>query len=133
MGVLAVGGNPVSVMTVEDSVSFRAALVQFLMSEADCEVVGEAGSCAEALACAPSHEPDIILLDVNLPDGSGVDLIGPLRDRWPRARIVVLTMFELPAKWRLVLKDQVCGIVSKAQLDSDLVPAMRSAMQRPAP
>jgi DNA-binding NarL/FixJ family response regulator len=119
---------PVHVVTIEDNPIFRAALMGFLEDAGGFEIVGVAGSRAEALDCSTPMEPDIVLLDVNLPDGSGLRLIGPLRARWPHTRIVVLTLFDVPAKERLSSESGVCAFVSKTQLADELLPAIRMAL-----
>ena len=82
----------VRILIVDDHPIVRKGLCDILSSYSHFEIVGEAGSGAEALALAPQVNPDVTLLDVMLPDAIGIRLIKQLRDRCG-TRIVVLTTF----------------------------------------
>ncbi len=57
-------------------------------------MVGEAGSAAEALALAVSNQPDVVVLDISMPGGSGLQVVGQLRKRVPKARILILSIHD---------------------------------------
>ena len=82
---------PLRVMLVDDHAMVRAAIRQAL-SVPDIEVVGEAATAEEVLRTASSLRPDVILLDIDLPGMSGVDLVRELAPRIPATRIVMLTV-----------------------------------------
>lgn len=83
----------VKVFLVDDHEVVRRGLVDLLGADADLEVIGEAGSVAEALVQIPATRPDVAVLDVRLPDGSGIDLCRDLLSLLPELRCLMLTSF----------------------------------------
>ncbi|MBF6327735.1 response regulator transcription factor [Nocardia transvalensis] len=83
----------IRVFLVDDHEVVRMGLRSLIDSEPDLETVGEAGSCAEALAVIPTRRPDVAVLDVRLPDGSGVELCRKLLDAVPDLHCLMLTSF----------------------------------------
>ena len=77
---------------VDDHSLFRGALVHLFNSQPDFEVVGEAGTAKEALSLVDTQHPDLILMDVGLPDGSGIDTISKILRKNPDVNIVMLTI-----------------------------------------
>lgn len=83
----------VTVFLVDDHEVVRRGLVDLLSAESDLEVIGEAGSVAEALARIPALRPQVAVLDVRLPDGNGIELCRDLLSRLPDLRCLMLTSF----------------------------------------
>jgi two-component system, NarL family, nitrate/nitrite response regulator NarL len=83
-----------TVLVVDDHPLFRKGVVQLLSMEPTITVVGEAGSCAQALALVQQHEPDLILLDLNLKAESGLDILAALKTEDPSRRVVMLTVSD---------------------------------------
>jgi two-component system NarL family response regulator len=83
--------QPIRVMLVDDHALVRSAVRQ-AVSAPDIEVVGEASTADEALLLAPQLNPDVLLLDLNLPGASGFGLLRELAPRLPSTRIVMLTI-----------------------------------------
>ena len=81
-----------NVLIVDDHVLFRQGLVSLLQSEADFQVVGQAGSSREAVQKAGELRPDMILMDFSLPDGSGVDAARAILLEIPDCKIIFLTV-----------------------------------------
>ncbi len=82
---------PLRLLIVDDHEVVRRGLVAFLERRAQFQVVAEAGTCAEALTQARRFMPDIVLLDINLPDASGIEACRLLRDELPEVIVVFLT------------------------------------------
>jgi len=82
---------PLRLLVVDDHEVVRRGLVAFLERRAQFQVVAEAGTCAEALTQARRFLPDIVLLDINLPDASGIEACRLLRDELPEVIVVFLT------------------------------------------
>jgi two-component system response regulator DevR len=78
----------VRVFLVDDHEVVRRGIVELLGSDSELEVVGEAGSVAEAMARIPAVQPDVAVLDVRLPDGSGVELCRELLSDLPEHRFI---------------------------------------------
>lgn len=83
----------VKVFLVDDHEVVRRGLIDLLSSDPDLEVVGEAGSVAQAMARIPALQPDVAVLDVRLPDGNGIELCRDLLSRIPELRCLMLTSY----------------------------------------
>jgi two-component system, NarL family, response regulator DevR len=99
------------VLLVEDHAAFNEALTTLLNMEPDLEVVGRAGSLAEARAAAAREEVDVAVVDAFLPDGNGVELVRELRRADSRVSIMILTGRVDPELHALAFEagaDEVC-------------------------
>ena len=83
----------VKVFLVDDHEVVRRGLVDLLSSDHELDVIGEAGSVAQALAQIPALRPDVVVLDVRLPDGNGIELCRDLLSKMPDLRWLMLTSF----------------------------------------
>ena len=117
------------VLLADDHAVLRAGLRLLLTNEGDFVVVGEAASGAEALAQAKTLDPDLILLDLNMPGISGLDAIPALRRAAPQARILILTMHDDPQYLRQALKQGASGYVLKKAADVELLSALRAVLR----
>ncbi|MCF6387268.1 response regulator transcription factor [Mycobacterium sp. MBM] len=81
----------ISVFLVDDHEVVRRGLIGLLGADPELEVVGEAGSVAQAMARIPSLKPDVAVLDVRLPDGNGIELCRDLLSQLPELRCLILT------------------------------------------
>ncbi len=82
----------IRLIVVDDHPLFREGLKSIVSRDTRFSIAGEAGSGAEALQLASSVEPEIILLDISLPDANGLDLISQFKDRLPASHVVVVSM-----------------------------------------
>ena len=113
-----------SVLIVDDHVGFRRTARQLLESEG-YDVVGEAGTVAEALACAARLHPDVVLLDVQLPDGSGFEIAQQLRNDNGSSPLVVLTSSRDASEYGdLVGECGARGFVPKGELSGSRLAAL---------
>ncbi len=85
--------RPLRLLVVDDHEVVRQGLVSLLDRPAGFEVVAQAGSVAEAIALAARHEPDLVIMDVRLPDGSGIEACREIRAARPDTRVVMLTSY----------------------------------------
>lgn len=113
-------------MLVDDHKVVRAGLRALFEQQEDMEVVAEASSVPEALACAGCVQADIILLDLTLPGGGGMGLIEKLLAVNPPPHILVLTMHDDPAYARAALAAGATGYVVKSISEQDLLGAVRA-------
>ncbi|MCA9913427.1 MAG: response regulator transcription factor, partial [Anaerolineae bacterium] len=84
----------ITILLVDDHKVLRDGLRMVLESEADIEVVGDVGTGTEAVLSARMLQPDVIVMDLSLPDMSGLDAIKAIRQENGRSRIVVLSMYS---------------------------------------
>ncbi|HEY7016890.1 MAG TPA: response regulator transcription factor [Gaiellaceae bacterium] len=113
------------VLIVDDHAVVRSGLRLVLESEEGIEPVGEAGSAREAVFEARSTKPDVILLDVVMPDQSGLEIIPQLLHENPDVRILVLSMQDDPQYVREAFAAGASGYVLKEAADSEVVDAVR--------
>ena len=117
--------SKIRIIIVDDHAVLRAGLRMLLASQSDMDVVAEAESAKLALTQAEELIPDIVLMDITLADGSGVEAIRPLLEASPNSRIVMLTMHDDPAYARAALAAGAAGFVVKKALDTELLEAIR--------
>lgn len=85
---------PIRVFLLDDHEIVRRGIADLLSTAGNIEVVGEAGTAAEALRRIPAVQPDVALLDGRLPDGSGIDVCREIRSAYPRIRCLILTSYD---------------------------------------
>ena len=112
------------VLVVEDSLTVRARLREALASAPEIEVVGEAGSVAGAVAEAIRLKPTIVLMDVRLPDGSGVQASRQIRTACPDIRVIFLSAFADDDALSAILVSQADGYVVKDMHTRTLIRAI---------
>ncbi|HSD37492.1 MAG TPA: response regulator transcription factor [Rhodocyclaceae bacterium] len=117
----------IKVLMVDDHVVARSGIRLMLSTAEDLEVVGEASSVAEALRAASEHYADVALVDINLPDGSGIDLIKPLRELNPRLAVLMLSMYSEEVYAVRAFKSGASGYLTKSHPVADMVAAVRRA------
>jgi two-component system response regulator NreC len=98
-----------------------------LRAEAGFELVAEAADVASALQAVEAHRPSILLLDLNLPDGSGLDALPAIAAASPDTKVIALTMQEGAGFASRALAAGVCGYLLKEAAEAELVTALRSA------
>ena len=115
----------IRVLIVDDHAVVRAGLRLLLAAEEDIDPVGEAGSGREAVFQARSLEPDVILLDVVMPDQGGLEVLPTLLRERPETRVLVLSMQDEPAYVRQAFALGASGYVLKEAADNQVVAAVR--------
>jgi DNA-binding NarL/FixJ family response regulator len=115
-----------SVLLVDDNPTFLRILTRFLADqrEEDLRVVGAVVGGREAMAQAERLQPEVILLDLEMPDVSGLDLLPRLRATVPNTRLVALTLMDPDNYKAAALAAGADAFVSKASLEHDLLPAI---------
>jgi two-component system, NarL family, response regulator NreC len=117
--------SPIRVLIVDDHAVVRTGIRLMLAAEDDLEPVGEAGSKREAIFEARSTKPDVILLDVVMPDGSGLEAIPQLLHEHPDTKVLVLSMQDDPRYVREAFAAGASGYVLKEAADVEVVSAVR--------
>ena len=85
--------GPLRLLVVDDHEVVRQGLVALLDRRGEFEVAAEAGSVAEAIDAAARFEPDLVIMDVRLPDGSGIEACREIRAARPETRVIMLTSY----------------------------------------
>jgi DNA-binding NarL/FixJ family response regulator len=116
----------VRVLVVDDHPVVRQGIRTFLDLQDDLTVVGEAGDGAEAVDAAQRLRPDVILLDLRMPGGSGVDVLRELRRREDPARVLIVTSFTEPSAVLPAVRAGAAGFVYKDVDPPALAAAIRA-------
>ncbi len=115
------------VLIVDDHAVVREGLRALLDSQDDIEVVGEAGTAEDAVRRVGFDEPDLVVMDVQLPDGTGVDACREIRSRWPEVKVLILTSFADDGALHAAIMAGAAGYVLKRIQSNELVDAIRAA------
>ena len=121
--------DPTRVMLVDDSDIFLRTAVKFLEQHEELAVVGTARSGREALDQAPQLKPDVILLDLRMPDLTGFEVLPQLRAMLPTAGIIVLTLYAFEGYRQVALANGADEFIPKDKLLTDLLPAIKRIVQ----
>jgi|SRR5215217_1778225 len=116
-----------TIVVADDHVVVRSGLRLLLDAEPELEVIAEAGDMPGAIRTVQAHRPAVLVLDLNMPGGSGLDAIRTLTASTPESAIVVLTMQDEPAFARRALQNGALAFVLKEAADQELLQAVRSA------
>lgn len=109
----------------DDQAMVRSGLRMVLESETDLEVVAEADDGAEAVRLVGLHHPDVVLMDVRMPNMDGIEATGRITEQWPDARVVMLTTFDIDDYVYSALRAGASGFLLKDAPAADLVAAIR--------
>lgn len=116
----------IRVAVVDDHTVMRQGLVGLLEGEPDVEVVGQAGDAKSAIAMLTTQAPDVALIDVGLPDMSGIDLTAKIVELVPTIRVLIVTMHEREDYLFEALRAGASGYVLKGADVRDLLSAVRT-------
>jgi two-component system, NarL family, response regulator NreC len=119
----------IRVFIADDHAVLRAGLRLLLGAEPDIEVVGEAASAAEAVEGVRALQPDILLLDISMPETNGLTALHTLRAEAPASRIIMLTMHDDESYLREALSAGAAGYALKQAADTELLSAVRAVYQ----
>jgi two-component system, NarL family, response regulator NreC len=115
----------IRLLIVDDHQLVRSGLRRLLEAEEDMTVEDEAGTAYDGVRLARLHKPDVILLDVVMPGGSGLDAIPEIREAAPEAKILTLSMQDDPSYVRQAFAAGASGYVLKEAADDELLAAVR--------
>lgn len=118
------------VLIVDDHVIVREGLRQLLNSHSDMEIVGEAGDGKEALGKAKQLFPDVILLDLALPEMGGLVAISQIKDALPDCEVVILSMHDKEIYIHQALSSGALGYVLKTSPSSEVIEAIRASRRK---
>lgn len=122
-----VAGQPIRVMVVDDHAVVRSGLKAFLMVFDDLELVGEASSGGEAIQLAERIQPDVILMDLIMPDMDGAATTRTVRSRWANIQVLALTSFREDDLVKSALQAGAIGYLLKNVGADELADAIRLA------
>lgn len=119
------GSGMIRVMCVDDHPLMREGIASIIRNEPDMSLVAEASTGEEAVSMFREHRPDITLMDLRLPDMSGIDATAAIRSEFEDARILILTTFEGDVEIQRALAEGAQGYLLKNMPRKKLVEAVR--------
>ena len=117
-----------TVLLVDDHALLRTGVANIINQEPDLEVVAEAGNGEEGVAAFERHHPDVTLVDLRMPVMEGVELVRQIREREPRARVIILTTYDTDDEISRALKAGAKAYVLKDIVAGDLVACIRDVL-----
>ena len=118
--------RPLRLLVVDDHEVVREGLVALLSRRDEFQVVAEAGTVAEALVAARRFEPDLVIMDIRLPDGSGIEACREIRAEFPKIRVVMLTSYPDEEAVLSAILAGASGYLLKQVRGRDLVSALEA-------
>jgi two-component system NarL family response regulator len=117
---------PIRIMIVDDHSMVRMGMAGLLALEPDMQVVAEAEDLEQAVAAFSKHRPDVTLMDVRMPGGTGLQALARIRTGAPAARVVMLSTYDLEEPMITAHEAGACGYLLKSVKFDELVAAIRS-------
>jgi DNA-binding NarL/FixJ family response regulator len=118
---------------VEDNRVIRESLAEFVQADSEFECVCTCGTAEEALKLIPKFKPEIVLMDIQLPDISGIDCTVQLKQLLPAVQIIMVTVYEDTERIYKALRAGACGYLLKRCKPEELLAAIREVRQGGAP
>jgi two-component system nitrate/nitrite response regulator NarL len=119
----------IKTIIVDDHVLFREGLASIISSEPDIEIAGMAGTVQEAVELSQTVKPDVVLMDFNLPDGTGAEATRLILVDQPKCRVIFLTMSEKDEDLFAAIRSGARGYLLKNMRPHKLVAAIRSVQK----
>jgi two-component system nitrate/nitrite response regulator NarL len=121
--------SPIRVLLVDDGAEFLEAVARFLTSDPEIEVVGQSITGKEALELETALKPDLVLMDLALPDISGLDLTRRFKSQPDSPRVIMLTLHDNREYRQAAEEANADGYVAKTDLGVQLLPMIHSIFQ----
>lgn len=118
---------------VEDNRVIRESLMEFVQTDPECRIVCTCATAEEALKLVPKQQPDIVLMDIQLPNQSGIECTAQLKQLLPAVQIIMVTVYEDTERIFKALRAGACGYLLKRCTTDELLGAIREVRQGGAP
>lgn len=117
----------IRVAIVEDNRTIRESLAHYVQTDAECRCVFACGTAEEALAGIPKHQPEVVLMDIQLPKLSGIDCTAQIKKILPAVQIIMVTVYEDTERISAALRAGACGYLLKRSTPAEIIAAVREA------
>jgi len=123
---MSIDPSPIRILTVDDHPLIRVGIATLVAPESDMKVVGEASNGREGIAKFRECLPDVTLMDLQMPDMNGIDVMIAIRDEFPEARIIVLTTYTGDVQVLRAIKAGAQAYVTKNLVHKELLQTIRA-------
>lgn len=121
--------NPTRTLIADDHALVRAGIRALVEKIEGVTVIAEAGKGSEAMALIDEHQPDLILLDITMPDGNGFDVLQHVSQSSPETRVIVLTVHEAGEYAIRALREGAAGFLPKSAASTELEQAIQTVLK----
>jgi DNA-binding NarL/FixJ family response regulator len=121
--------HTIRILVVDDHEAVRKSLMAMLAREPDMQVVGTAENGREAIQLAQTIDPDVIVMDVSMPEIDGIRTAGKIQDLGISTQIIMLSMHHNSTLVQQARKNGATGYIIKQQANRDFIPAIRAAYE----
>ena len=118
--------NPIRILTVDDHPLFRNGIAALLATQPDMSLVAEASNGREAIQQFRTHQPDVTLMDLQMPEMNGLDALMAIRGEFPEARIIVLSTYSGDVQVARALKAGARAYLLKGNVNKELLATIRA-------
>ncbi|MBE0669945.1 MAG: response regulator transcription factor [Anaerolineales bacterium] len=118
----------IKILLVDDDPNIRRGVRMHLALEPDLSVVGEARDGWESLRLARELQPDVVVMDIRLPDLDGLSAAERLRESQPHCKVIILTLYDEPLNRKRAEQAGVSAFIPKQKTDGELVNAIRKVI-----
>lgn len=122
--------NILKVLLVDDYERVRRSLASFLTRQDGVEVIGEAASGGEAIAQTERLQPDLVLMDLEMPDCGGIEAMREIKQRAPQTRVIILSPHGSEIYRRMAWRNSADGFIDKSSIKRDLLDIILSEQDR---
>lgn len=120
---------PIRLLIADDHGVLRAGLIALLNAETGMEVIGEAGDENTAVALAVEKRPDVVLMDISMPDSGGIGATRRIKQLAPEVRVLILTVHEDKGLMQEAIRSGAMGYILKRAIKSELINAIHTVMR----
>jgi len=112
--------NNIKILLCDDNDNFRQLLVQYVHTLPGVEIVGEAVDGVDVIEKTESLNPDLVLMDLSMPNQSGLDATKTIKERWPEKSVIILTLYEDSVYKELADEFNADGFIAKSSIKAQL-------------
>ncbi len=117
---MAEGKNSIKILLCDDNDNFRQLLMQYVQSLPGVEIVGEAVDGVDVIEKTELLNPDLVLMDLSMPNQSGLDATKTIKERWPEKSVIILTLYEDTVYKELADEFNADGFIAKSSIKAQL-------------
>jgi DNA-binding NarL/FixJ family response regulator len=110
----------IKILLCDDNDNFRQLLLQYINSLPGVEIVGEAVDGVDVLEKTSSLDPDLVLMDLSMPNQSGLDATKTIKEKWPEKSVIILTLYEDSVYKELANEFHADGFIAKSSIKAQL-------------
>ncbi|SRR3990170_2955222 len=124
-----INSKSLKILLCDDNDNFRKLLTEYVNSIPGAEVVGEAFDGVDVIDKTEQLNPDLVLMDLSMPNQSGLDATKTIKDKWPEKAVIILTLYEDSVYKELADEFNADGFIAKSSIKTQLPALIQSRLQ----